>query len=249
MIKKISLVLICLILTVSCTRQLQRPGTDEMLRNQSSIFGATDVKTVRTVVDNCEIREGFGEDFDVIQVVKSGTLLNVLGKSNDWYAVRLDGNQVGAIEENKVEPVVDDVKNTTPIQSVVRLTADEQQMVTLVNQERQKANLQPLSVDMDVARVARIKANDMVDNNYFSHTSPTHGSPFDMLRSHGIKYLYAGENLAGNPTIEGAHQALMNSEGHRKNILSSDFTHIGIGSVDSNRYGNIIVEMFISKPK
>lgn len=248
MLKKISLVILCLLLTVSCARQPQRPGTEEMLRNQSSIDGMNTVKTVRTTVDNCEIRNGTDTESDVIQRVDKGTLLNTVGKSGDWYVVKTKHNQIGTVSENDVEPVIDDVKDT-PIQGVVRLTAEEQQMVNLVNQERQKSNLQPLTVDMDVARVARIKAKDMVDNNYFSHNSPTYGSPFDMLKSHGIKYLHAGENLAGNPSVESAHQALMNSEGHRKNILNPNYTHIGIGTQNSNRYGNIIVELFISKPK
>lgn len=248
MMKKLFFVLLCLILTISCVRQSPKPGSEEMLRNQSSIFGTSNVKTVRVTVDNCEVRSGTGLEFDVIQTVSNGSLLNVVGKSDNWYVVRLNGNKVGAVVENDVEPVVDDFKDTQ-IQGVVRLTDDEQQMVNLVNQERSKANLKPLTVDMDVARVARLKAKDMVDNNYFSHSSPTYGSPFEMLKDHGIKYLHAGENLAGNPSIKEAHQALMNSEGHRKNILNPDFTHIGIGAQNSNKYGNVIVELFISKPR
>lgn len=248
MIKKTALVLLCLLLTVSCARQPQKLNPESMLKSQSSIYGATTVKTVRAAVDNCEIRSGTGREFDVIQKVNNGTLLNTVGKSDDWYIIRLKGNQVGAVAEKDVEPVVDDFRDTQ-IQGAVRLTAEEQQMVTLVNQERSKASLPPLSVDMEVAKVARIKAKDMVDNNYFSHYSPTYGSPFDMLKNFGIKYLHAGENLAGNPSIEGAHQALMNSEEHRKNILNSNYTHIGIGAQDSNKYGNIVVEMFLSKPR
>lgn len=248
MIKKISLVILCLLLTVSCTIQQQRPGTEGMLKNQSSIDGVNTVKTIRTTKDNCEIRSGTGNDSEVIQTVDKGTLLNAVGKSDSWYIVRTENNQIGTVSENDVEPVIDDFKDTQ-IQGVVRLTAEEQQLVTLVNQERSKANLPPLTVDMDIARVARIKAKDMVDNNYFSHNSPTYGSPFDMLKNHGIKYLHAGENLAGNSSVESAHQALMDSEGHRKNILSPNYTHIGIGAQDSNRYGSIFVELFISKPR
>ncbi|MFA5524484.1 MAG: CAP domain-containing protein [Tissierellales bacterium] len=248
MIKKISLVLFCLFFTVSCARQPMRPDTNEMLRNQSSIDGMNTVRRIRAEVDDLKIRNGTNTDSDVIDKVDRGTLLNTIGKSDNWYIVRTRRNQVGTVAENEVEPVVDEVENT-PIQGVVRLTSNEQQMVNLVNQERQKANLQPLSVDLDVSRVARIKAKDMIDNNYFSHNSPTYGSPFDMLKSHGVKYLYAGENLAGNPSIQGAHQALMNSQGHRANILNPNYTHIGIGAQGGSRYGNIIVEMFISKPK
>ncbi len=124
------------------------------------------------------------------------------------------------------------------------LTVDEQQMINLVNQERARRGLAPLKVNLDVVKVARLKARDMVENNYFSHTSPTYGSPFDMLRQLGISYRYAGENLAGAPTVEIAHQNLMNSPGHRANILNPNFKEIGIGVVSSSRYGKIFVQMF-----
>lgn len=246
--KKITLILLCLLLTVSCARQPQRPGSESMLRNESSMYETASVKTVRVKVNNCEIRSGTGRNFGVVQIVGIGTILNTTGKSDGWYIVKLSGNQVGTVEESKVEPVVDDFTHTQ-IQGAVRLTAQEQQMVTLINQERSKANLPPLTVDMEVAKVARTKAKDMVDNNYFSHYSPTYGSPFDMLKKFGVKYLHAGENLAGNPSIDSAHKALMNSEGHRKNILSPNYTHIGVGTQAGSKYGNIIVEMFISKPR
>ncbi|WP_083273395.1 CAP domain-containing protein [Geosporobacter ferrireducens] len=130
-----------------------------------------------------------------------------------------------------------------------RLSTQEQQMVDLVNRERAKNGLAALTVDLEVAKVAGIKSQDMVDNNYFSHNSPTYGSPFDMLKKFGISYLHAGENLAGNATVEKAHNALMNSSGHRQNILSPNFTHIGIGVRPSGKYGYIYTQMFISKPR
>jgi len=129
------------------------------------------------------------------------------------------------------------------------LGQQEQRMVDLVNQERTKNGLAPLIVDLEVARVAAIKSQDMADNNYFSHNSPTYGSPFDMLKKFNISYLHAGENLAGNSSVENAHTALMNSSGHRQNILSPDFTHIGIGVRPSSKYGYLYTQMFISKPK
>ncbi|WP_202710270.1 CAP domain-containing protein [Sporosalibacterium faouarense] len=137
----------------------------------------------------------------------------------------------------------------SPANPVKRLTDQEQRMVELVNMERTKNDLPPLEVDLELARVARIKAQDMAENNYFSHYSPNYGSPFDMMKSFGIEYLHAGENLAGNSGVENAHNALMNSSGHRKNILSPDFTHIGIGITPSDKYGYIYTQMFISKPK
>ncbi len=124
-----------------------------------------------------------------------------------------------------------------------------QEMVSLINQEREKNGLPTLEIDNEVAKVAGVKSQDMVDNDYFSHYSPTYGSPFEMLDSFGIKYLHAGENLAGNNTVDNAHVALMNSSGHRQNILNADFTHVGIGVRSSERYGYIYTQMFISKPR
>lgn len=125
------------------------------------------------------------------------------------------------------------------------LTAEESKMVNLVNQERMGQGIRPLSVNQQLVNLARKKSQDMVQNNYFSHTSPTYGSPFDMMRNAGVKYTTAGENLAGAATTESAHQNLMNSPGHRANILNSNFNQIGIGIVSGSRYGNIFTQMFI----
>ncbi|MCF6411145.1 CAP domain-containing protein [Pseudalkalibacillus salsuginis] len=125
-----------------------------------------------------------------------------------------------------------------------QLTADEQKMVDLVNQERQKAGLAPLEVDPALTKMARAKSKDMIDNNYFSHNSPTYGSPFDMMKQFGITYNTAGENIAGNSSVEGAHTSLMNSDGHRKNILGSQYTKVGIGIVDGGQYGKMFSQEF-----
>ena len=118
-------------------------------------------------------------------------------------------------------------------------------MVDLVNQERIKAGLKPLAVDLKLTELARLKAQDMVKNNYFDHMSPTYGSPFDMMRKAGLTFRTAGENIAGAGTVERAHSALMNSAGHRANILNPNFTRIGIGIVPDGTYGLMISQMFI----
>lgn len=127
--------------------------------------------------------------------------------------------------------------------SEYQLSTSEQKMVSLVNEERTKAGVPALKLDLELSRVARIKSQDMKDNNYFSHASPTYGSPFEMMKNFGISYRTAGENIAMHGSVESAHAGLMNSEGHRKNILNPSFTHIGIGIVD-NRY---FTQMFIGK--
>ncbi|MBD3920210.1 SCP-like extracellular [Paenibacillus sp. PR3] len=105
-----------------------------------------------------------------------------------------------------------------------------QQVVTLVNQERAKAGLSALTTDSLLNTVAYDKAKDMAVNNYFSHTSPTYGSPFDMMTAYGVKYSYAGENIAaGQKTPQEVMNAWMNSAGHKANILSPNFKKIGVG--------------------
>ena len=120
----------------------------------------------------------------------------------------------------------------------------EQEVTKLVNVERAKAGLPALKSDWELARVAEFKSQDMRDKNYFSHTSPTYGSPFTMIKNFGITYKSAGENIAkGQRTASEVVQAWMNSEGHRANIMSKNFTHIGVGYVE----GNYWTQMFIQK--
>ena len=145
------------------------------------------------------------------------------------------GNNSGTTKPN--------ANNTTKSE----LTADEQEVFDLVNAKRVANGLSALKINDEVQNVARIKAQDMVDNSYFSHTSPIYGSPFDMLKSYGISYKTAGENIAGNSSNSGAVNAWMNSEGHRANILNSSFIYTGIGVVKSPKYGKIYVQMFIGK--
>ncbi|MEW6242897.1 MAG: CAP domain-containing protein [Bacillota bacterium] len=127
----------------------------------------------------------------------------------------------------------------------VGLAAEEQQMLNLVNAERQKQGLRPLIAHAGLTELARKKSRDMIQNNYFSHISPTYGSPFDMMRAAGISYRTAGENIAGASTVERAHLALMNSDGHRRNILNPAYTHVGIGIIRGGAYGLMITQMFI----
>lgn len=138
------------------------------------------------------------------------------------------------------EPKPAPVQPTQP----AALSADEQRMYELVNAERSKQGLKPLAVDMELVKLARLKAKDMIDKNYFAHQSPTYGSPFDMMRNAGISYRTAGENLAGASTVDRAHTNLMNSPGHRANILNSGYTSAGIGVVNGGPYGKMFVQLF-----
>jgi uncharacterized YkwD family protein len=141
------------------------------------------------------------------------------------------------------QPVVSDANTASD-----SLSAFEREVVQLVNQERAKRGLAPLKVDVELSKVARVKSEDMRDQGYFSHDSPTYGSPFDMMKRFGIQFRAAGENIAaGYPTPEAAVKGWMNSSGHRANILSSQFTHIGVGYAKGGAYGHYWTQQFMSK--
>ncbi|MEH7609792.1 CAP domain-containing protein [Gottfriedia acidiceleris] len=125
------------------------------------------------------------------------------------------------------------------------LSAYESKVVDLTNAERTKAGLKPFTVNATLSKTARLKSQDMTDKNYFDHTSPTYGSPFDMMKQFGITYSYAAENIAkGQKTPEEVVTAWMNSAGHRANILNPNLTQIGVG-YDSR--SNAWTQQFIGK--
>ncbi|MFJ5715112.1 CAP domain-containing protein [Neobacillus sp. NPDC093127] len=120
-----------------------------------------------------------------------------------------------------------------------------QQVIDLTNTQRSKNGLPALKADTQLNGVAQKKAVDMQQNHYFSHTSPTYGSPFDMMRDFGVTYKSAGENIAqGQRSPQEVVTAWMNSEGHRKNILSANYTHIGVGFEEAGKHWS---QMFIGK--
>lgn len=124
--------------------------------------------------------------------------------------------------------------------------AFELEVVRLVNAERAKYGLKPLAENWELSRVARYKSNDMSDEGYFSHTSPTYGSPFDMMKNFGIKYISAGENIAmGQRSAADVMNGWMNSPGHRGNILNANFTQIGVGYAVNSRGTPYWTQMFI----
>ena len=119
----------------------------------------------------------------------------------------------------------------------------ESEVIRLVNDIRVQNGLKPLTANWELSRVARFKSEDMAANRYFDHTSPTYGTPFQMIRAFGLSYRAAGENIAyGQRTPAAVVNAWMNSSGHRANILSPSYTQIGVGYCAG---GNYWTQMFI----
>ena len=117
------------------------------------------------------------------------------------------------------------------------LSAQEQTAGKLLNSDRAAYGLPALTLDPELCRIARIKSQDMRDNQYFAHTSPTYGDVRDMLDLFSYRYSAAGENIAHHATVKKSQAALISSPGHRRNILSSVYTKVGVGVVtDKNGY-------------
>lgn len=202
-----------------------------------------------------------GTNYNVITTVNKNEYIRVFAGVGEWYIVQTDSDYVGAVSRKYVRAIYPSSSgssnsgtggssssgNTSSSTETSNMNSDEKEVFDLINKQRTNNGLATLKNDSEVQRVARIKAQDMVDNNYFSHTSPTYGSPFDMLKSFKISYKTAGENIAGNSSNSSAVTAWMNSSGHKANILNSNFNYTGIGVVSSPKYGKMYVQLFIGK--
>ena len=202
-----------------------------------------------------------GTNYPVVTRVNKNEYIRVFAGVGNWYIVQVEGDYVGAVSKQYVKAVYPNSGGSTTgggstgsstggssnTTNTSALTADELEVFNLINEQRTKNGLSALKIDSEVQNVARIKAKDMVNNNYFSHTSPTYGSPFEMLNSFKVSYKTAGENIAGNSSNSAAVTAWMNSSGHKANILNSSFNYTGVGVVNGSKYGKIYVQMFIGK--
>ncbi|MGI5922276.1 MAG: CAP domain-containing protein [Syntrophomonadaceae bacterium] len=118
----------------------------------------------------------------------------------------------------------------------VKASDMQTEMLGYINAARAKVNAAPLTLDKALSDGAYLKSKDMAVNKYFDHNSPTYGSPFAMMSKLGIDYRTAGENIAKNISVKGAHEAFMNSPGHKANILNKSYKKIGLGFYQSGQY-------------
>jgi uncharacterized YkwD family protein len=257
----LSLVIILSLLLIGFTRSEAK--TSQTFEKVNFISGVV-------TANELNFRTGPSTNNDIIGVFKKHKWVNVLAKIGDWYAVfDPETGKVGCVagaylvDANTVmqgktpappstaTPAPQPPATQTPAPGQPStsddLTEEEKLLLELINNERAKSNLSPLNADSELMKVARLKAKDMTTANYFSHYSPTYGSPFDMMRQFGITFKAAAENIAGNSTVQGAVKAWMNSEGHRSNILNGNYNYTGVGVAKSNKYGYVFVQMFIKK--
>lgn len=226
-------------------------STSTAMTHYQTVGTPTGLVTATTL----NVRQGPSTNFKIVTTVNKNEYIRIFAKIGDWYVVQTNSDYLGAVSSKYVKLIYpnnsSNNQNTSGSGSsnitTSQLTADEQEVFDLINAKRVANGLSSLKIDDELQNVARIKAQDMVDNNYFSHTSPVYGSPFDMIKKFGISYKTAGENIAGNSSNSGAVNAWMNSSGHKANILNSSFNYTGIGVVKSPKYGKIYVQMFMGK--
>lgn len=211
-------------------------------------YTTTTIKSTSTT-DKVNLRRGPGTNFAKVTTLSKGTTVKVIGYINDWHIVVTSNNKVGCIRKDLLKASSASSGNTTTNNATSSFSMSENEKIifNLLNEARTKNGLPKLSADSTVFKVARLKAKDMVKNSYFSHSSPTYGSPFKMMKSYNISYKVAGENIAGNPSLQDAVTSWLNSSTHKQNILSNSYNYVGIGVEKSDTYGYVIVAMFIRK--
>ncbi|MGE7760069.1 CAP domain-containing protein [Peribacillus sp. NPDC097895] len=159
-----------------------------------------------------------------------------------------DSNQIKVGQNITIPTTKHESNQTVPTTDQENSQSVEQQILRLVNEERSKQGLPSLEMDSAISHVAILKSEDMRDNNYFNHTSPRYGSPFEMMKSFGVSYNYAGENIAaGQPSAEAVMSSWMNSPGHKANILNKNYSKIGIGHATGGKYSHYWTQQFIGK--
>ena len=176
-----------------------------------------DFSTGMVTATELNVRSGPGVQYNIVTTVHKNEYIRVFAGVGDWYVVQVEGDYIGAVSKKYVKPIYPNLSNSgssntgSGSQTSSSTNSNEKEVFELINKQRTNNGLKELKVDEELQRVARIKAQDMVDNNYFSHTSPTYGSPFQMLNSFKISYKTAAENIAGNSSNTGAINSWMNS--------------------------------------
>ena len=196
----------------------------------SSIFAISNYEKLNFVTgivtaSALNVRSGPGTNYKSVGLVYKNEYVRVFAKIGNWYVIQTDSDLIGAASTKYIRAINGGSStgsttstgqsntNTTTNKTDVSSTPSEleKELLTLINKQRAAYGLSNLSFDTALQKTARAKAEDLVANNYFAHNSPTYGTPFEMMKAFGVTYKTAGENIAGNSTLEGAVNAWMNS--------------------------------------
>ena len=244
----IFIILLCFIFINILSISFGNEEEIEELHQDTAEVGIVTAKSLK-------IRSGLSLDSQYIGLLSEGDSVHIYGKSDNWYIVSTENNLVGAVSADYIECQYENEESiqtsATPVSydyiSDTALSQDEQIFFNLINNKRMENNLPEFEIDQTLLNIARLKCQDIAKNNYFSHTSPTYGTIYQMLQNNNFHYSKASENIARAVNADTAIKNLMNSDSHKNNILSKDFNYTGIGVVNSIENGKIFVQVFISK--
>lgn len=245
---KIALIILFCILCVGIVATTSSLGSEETTAPSSPTLG-------KVTAESLKLRSGLSTENNYIGLLAKGDSVHIYGKADNWYIVKTENNLVGAVYADYIEvsyeneATIETSANVETAENIsnTSLSQEEQIFFNLINNKRIENNLPEFKLDENLLNMARLKCNDIIENKYFSHNSPTYGTIFEMLQKRNISYNKASENIARNLNAEGAIQSLMKSEAHKNNILSQDFNYTGISVVNSPEYGKVFVEIFISQ--
>ena len=223
-------------------------GNEEIPQNNQKMYG-------KVTTDSLRIRSGIGTNNLQIGILKKDNIVHIYDKIDNWYIIKTEQNIVGAVCADYVEVNYENEKtietsaNIEKIEKIsnINLSKDEQIFFNLINNKRIENNLPELKLDEELLNLARLKCNDIVQTNNFSHNSKKLGTLYEMLSNNHITYTIASENIARGINADSAIQSLMNSESHKNNILSQNYNYTGISVLNSATLGKVFVEIFISK--
>lgn len=204
------------------------------------------------------LRSGPGLNHQVISLLKKDDRLQIYGAIGPWYVVGLADGTVGVVSNQYVKidkiaaaalPEGDSFTDTPAKENAASPEQDDDESLLfgLVNRTRVEQKRQPFIWDENLNRIARLKAEDMVKNQYFSHNSPDYGTPFAMLKSMGVLYKTASENIAVSNDLESTHQKMLASTAHNANLTSARYNKMGVGSADNKNGGKVVVQLFIEE--
>jgi uncharacterized protein YgiM (DUF1202 family) len=205
-------------------------------------YDSTTPREGKTTAKLLNMRSGPGKMHPVVTVLPKDTKLSVLGSLRGWLIVLTPNDTVGMVSEEFValNETVDDTSEGSDLEEdvpaflpLVLGIPDDERLFLLINDYRLNNGLNPYRRDKRLNEAARIKAEDMVENNYFGHNSQIYGTPFNMLKSLGVFYKTASQNLVRTANVDEAFEKMMESWAHRANLVSTRYTNMGTATIDS----------------
>lgn len=179
------------------------------------------------------VRQGPGTQFDICAKINRDDEVNVYGQIGQWYLVQTSNNTFGLCNSKYIENIGN--------------FSNENNILNIINEQRTNKKVKNLTMDEKLVEIAKIKAQDIIDNQYFSHISEKLGTPFEMLNAYDVKFVTVGENIAKGNSIDEIIDVITQSNSYKNNYLSNDYNYTGIAIVPIDEYEYLYVQLFVGR--